>query len=316
MTKRPQNSQPLFYRKNPGSIAQIANETIYPGNIFFVDSVTGINATGGGYSPAAPFASITYALTKCIASMGDVIFTAPGHTESITTAGAITAVAGVKVIGLGWGNNRPLFTWNTSTAATMAMSASMRFENCVFKNGLDGMVAPIIISAADVQFINCETIDNNASYAATNFITTTAAADRFQLLDWTHTGIGGKTGAVSALTIVGGTDIVIKPKSVVLDASTAVINNITTASVNLQIYGTANDHAYIKTLNSADVIFAGHANTTGRVGPFINARLKDNAANITAAFVGAKMEFFQPINLVNADGESSLQTTITASTNA
>jgi hypothetical protein len=64
------------------------------------------------------------------------------------------------------------------------------------------------------------------------------------------------------------------------------------------------------------VIFTAVATTTGNVGPNISARLADNAANVTEAFVGADMQFFQPIRIVNLDGESSIETNITASTDA
>ena len=51
----------------------------------------------------------------------------------------------------------------------------------------------------------------------------------------------------------------------------------------------------------------------------VGGRLRRLAAGLGIAheaFVGADMEFFQPINIVNADGQSSMQTNITASTDA
>ena len=45
-------------------------------------------------------------------------------------------------------------------------------------------------------------------------------------------------------------------------------------------------------------------------------RLQDDAANITEALVGADIQFFQPISIVNADGEVGLNTNITASADA
>jgi hypothetical protein len=56
--------------------------------------------------------------------------------------------------------------------------------------------------------------------------------------------------------------------------------------------------------------------STGMIGPNINLRLQDNAANITEAITGATFVYFQPINVVNLAGESSLVINITASTDA
>ena len=64
------------------------------------------------------------------------------------------------------------------------------------------------------------------------------------------------------------------------------------------------------------MIFSAVATTTGNVGPNIYARIADNAANVTEAFVGADMQFFQPIAIVNLDGEVGLNTNITATTDA
>ena len=96
---------------------------------------------------------------------------------------------------------------------------------------------------------------------------------------------------------------------------TAAIENVTTAAVNLTINGGANG-SYIRTRNAADIAFTAVATTTGNVGPNIYARLQDDAANITEAFAGADMQFFQPIAIANADGEVGLNTNKTASADA
>ena len=44
--------------------------------------------------------------------------------------------------------------------------------------------------------------------------------------------------------------------------------------------------------------------------------LQDNAANVTEAVAGAAMQFMQPIRIVNLAGESSMETNITATTDA
>ena len=62
------------------------------------------------------------------------------------------------------------------------------------------------------------------------------------------------------------------------------------------------------------------ATSTGHVGPNIFARIgldaTSNTTNITEAFVGAAMQFFQPLHIANLGGEVAMATNITASTDA
>lgn len=313
------NRSPLYYKKNPGSPDVVLDVSKFTGNMFYVDSTaTGKGDTvGHGTTPDAPFATLDYAIGLCTADVGDTIFVMPGHAETLTTAGAVTVdVAGINIVFLGTGEKRAKFTF-TNTAATIAISAAnVTMKGGLFINGVDAQVKMFNITGADLTFSEFEIRDNNASYQCTNPIVTTAAADRLKLLDFVIRANGGKTGAASAIKIVGGNDHIIVPKWIDGDYSTALIENVTTACDNIQIFGRGDFPAYLRTRNSADVIVTLVSTTKGRVGPNLNARLQDNAANITEAFVGAAAEFFQPINIVNAGGESSMQTNITASTDA
>jgi len=290
--------------------------TAHPGNVFWVDSGAGSDGHKGTFD--RPFGTIDYAVGRCTANNGDIIMVKPGHTETVSAAAGIDLdVAGIAVIGLGTGSDRPTITFDTAITADMDVgAANVTVANLLFVNGIDNLTAPIDVNAAGFTMIDCETRDNNSSYHCDDFILTDANADNLHIEGWVHDANGGKTGAQTAISIVGGTNITIIPKWVIGDFATAAIENVTTAATNIQLFGSANYPSYLRTQNAADVIFTAVATSTGRVGPFLNARLNDDAANITAAFVGADMEFFQPINLVNADGESSLETDITASTNA
>lgn len=285
----------------------------YAGNVFWVDSGIGSNTYKG--TRKHPFGTIDYAVGRCTANKGDIIMVAPGHTETITAAAGLALdVAGITLIGLGNGSNRPTIDFTTAVGADMDVdAANITMVNFLFTGGIDALTGPIDINAADFSLIGCETRDVTGQ--ATDWIVTDANADRLVIDGHVHRGAAA-AGADTWITIVGGDDITIIPAFIDGNFGTAAIENVTTAAVNLQVFGSASYPAYIRTRNSADVIFTAVATTTGRVGPFLNARLADDAANITEAFVGADMEFFQPINIVNADGQSSMQTNITASTDA
>ncbi len=104
-------------------------------------------------------ATVDAAMGYCTASRGDVILVAPGHTESLKTAAAIAQdVAGVSVIGLGVGNNRPVFTFDsTDNSATWAISGN----NCALKNvvlvcGDDALTNALVVTGdncdIDIEF--------------------------------------------------------------------------------------------------------------------------------------------------------------------
>jgi len=100
----------LYVRKQPGGVFDITDIQNHPGNVFFVHSGTGTDGAGYGQNPDAPTATLDYAIGLCTASKGDVIYVLPGHAESFAaTEGFDADMAGIKIIGLGWGNNRPTF---------------------------------------------------------------------------------------------------------------------------------------------------------------------------------------------------------------
>lgn len=285
----------------------------YAGNVFWVDSGAGSNGNDGSLN--RPFATIDYAVGRCTANNGDIICVKPGHTETVTAAGGLALdVAGITLLGFSSGSDRPTINFTTAVGADMNVdAANITMINFLFTGGVDALTGPIDVNAADFSMLECETRDVTGQ--AVDFIVTDANADRLFISGWVHRGAAA-AGADTAITIVGGDDITIIPKFIDGNFAVAAIENVTTAAVNLQVFGSGDYPAYIRTRNAADVIFTAVATTTGRVGPNLNARLADDAANITEAFVGADMEFFQPINIVNADGQSSLQTNITASTDA
>lgn len=296
--------------RNGVSVRGVPLLNSYPGNVFWVDSGAGSNGNKGTFD--RPFATIDYATGRCTANNGDIVMVKPGHTETVAAAAGLDLdVAGVTYIGMGNGSDRPTINFTTATTADMDVgAANITMQNFLFTGGFDALAGPIDVNAADFTMLDCETRDVTGQ--ATDFIVTDANADRLHIEGWVHRGAAA-AGAATAISIVGGDNITIIPKFIDGNFSTAAIENVTTAAVNLQVFGSAMYPAYIRTRNAADKIFTAVATTTGRVGPFLNSRLQDDAANITEAFVGADMEFFQPINIVNADGESSIQSNITAS---
>lgn len=171
---------PLFVRKQPGGVFVVTDERVTTGDVWFVDSgsATGADSVGSGRNPDGPFLTIDYAIGQCTANNGDIIYVMPGHTESTTGAAGIDFdIAGVRVIGIGTGADRPTIT-HTATASTIHMDeAGSWLENVLITCSADSTVGididktdcvlkdVEIRNAAAKEFVTMVNIDGGAANA-------------------------------------------------------------------------------------------------------------------------------------------------------
>lgn len=158
----------------------------HPGEVFFVNNSTVIAKGGVGGSDGnpgtyqKPFATIDYAIGRCTAGRGDVIFVMPGHAESITAAGTITMdVNGVALIGLGTGGLRPTLTYTTANTAAISWTAdycSMQNFNLV-GNFLSVAAAVLNSGGAGWTIENCTFKDTDATHGLLSCVTTTVGTN-------------------------------------------------------------------------------------------------------------------------------------------
>jgi len=289
---------------HPGNVYWVGNSSVLPDK-----GISGSNGNDGSF--LRPFSSIDYAVGKCKAGRGDIIMVKPGHVETVAAAAGLAVdVAGVAIVGLGSGSLRPQINL-TATASTITFSAAnCSMFNCLITGGIDAVVSAVVVSAADVTLDTVEIRDVTGEMVLG--ILTTAGAGRLKVLNHVHRGASGVGGA-AAIAIVGGDGIEITADLIDGNFSVGAIDIRTTATTNLHVH----DIKRVYTRNAADIIVVDTITaSTGQVGPNINARLTDNAANITEAFTGATFVYMQPLNIVNLAGESSMQSNITASTDA
>lgn len=211
-------------------------------NYWFVSSLVGSNSfTGNSYT--TPFATIAYACSQSGLAVGDCIVVMEGHTETVAAAAGIAqATAGVYVVGLGSGQYRPQVTFSTSTAATWTITAAgCSVSNIIGITGIDVLVSPWVISAAGcslgtIAYGAVEWQDPSSSLQAVRQVLTTAAADKLNINLRTIGITSGGTSPVNAVRLVGVDSAVIN-----LDfygrASTAVVEFLTTACSNIEVYG-------------------------------------------------------------------------------
>lgn len=160
------------------------------GNVFFVHS-SGSNGNSGK-TPGQPFATVDYAVSQCSASQGDLVIVMPGHAETTTAVGL--DVAGVSVIGLGYGRNRPALTATTAASDLVSVSAAnCSLQNVRLAGAASGCTALLDLGAADFYGYNL-VLEHGA--APTTAVTVPASSHRFVLEDcrWRGTAAGPAIG--------------------------------------------------------------------------------------------------------------------------
>lgn len=218
------------------------------GSYFFVDSNTGSDSYNGK-SPQRACATIDYAIGLCTANKGDVIVVMPGHAETISAAGGITAdVAGISIIGLGRGSLRPTLSFS-ATASTFAISAAnVLVRNIRVTPTIDEVVKMFHITAAYVTLDGIEHFET-ASCQTIQFVLTTAAADYLEIRNCYCYQVNAAGSAQSWIALVGIDGGIIEDNtfrltlnnaagSVTIHGSTACIGTVVRRNTIVQLGGT------------------------------------------------------------------------------
>jgi hypothetical protein len=208
------------------------------GNKWYVDSGSGTGGDGGGYgtTPATPFVTLDYAVGAATASNGDIIYLMPGHAETKAAASNLWAIdkAGLTIVGLGRGAERPTFTMSDVGAVCTITAASTWLENVLFVSAIDSVVAPLTVSAADCTIKDVEFRDTTDVEFVRGLITT-ATADRITIDGLYYNGYTGGNACTTGLALVGVNGGVVKNCRFSGLFSTACIDMLTTLSNNIVI---------------------------------------------------------------------------------
>lgn len=164
----------------PVTAAGASGVPITGGTYFWVGStVSGASNNNDGLTPQTPCATLAGAIGKCTASVGDVILVMPGHVESIVAAAGIAInKAGITIVGLGNGNNRPTFTWATLTTATITITAAdVTLRNLRTTSTVAALVTMFSITGARCTIDTVDYYEDGTTDALQFILTTTAADD-------------------------------------------------------------------------------------------------------------------------------------------
>lgn len=246
-----------------GVVLQNVPVTIpHPGKVFWVNNTTvladqgagGSNGNDGSYR--RPFSTLDYAVGRCSAGRGDVIYVMPGYTQTMSAADAVDIdVAGVKVIGLGVGNTRPKFTYDNSAGEFVIGAANVSIENLWFVPSVTGITHAVDVEATftGAKIISCEfsgaETPGTDEFNAAITVGTTANDGVIQGCFFD----AGLAGAVYAISLATPGNWQILDNVIIGDYSTACIGTITGAGVNCHMYRNTVVNGHAGALNTVAV---------------------------------------------------------------
>ena len=122
--------------------------------------------------------TLDLAMAACTAGRGDYVYIAPGYALTVTASVPALDVAGVTVVGLGNGLNRPTFTYGAAAATIDVSADNIRMMNCHFIANFDNVASAFTIGdAKDFELIN-NTFDDTSSALHFLSIVTTDTTDQ------------------------------------------------------------------------------------------------------------------------------------------
>lgn len=180
------------------------NDEVGVGNTWYVSSAI---AAQDGRSPATAMPTLVAATAK--ASAGDKIVVLEGHTETIAAATVLTAVAGLKIIGLGRGSRRPTFTFSTANTATYSVAVDdVSFTNCLFIANFLSIAAPITLTTAkNFGVFGCEFRCTSTILNFLNIVKSTGAANTVDGLTFVDNIVKNLGVTSNNTTILSANDI-------------------------------------------------------------------------------------------------------------
>jgi hypothetical protein len=253
-------------------------------------------------------------LAQCRSGFGDVIVVLPGHVESITAANFFSSlVAGTRILGMGYGTNRPTFTWTAATSTFLFNVANTVLDNCILEMAGPpasttalSVAAPITISAAGCQISNClirTSVDGDQ--LATIPITTTDAADDLVLTNLLM--YGATAGESTTMIDVLGCDRMLMNNCFLSGATSSTTVGVmrlnATAATHIQVHNSTFMNRKAASIHAV----TGVASSTGVVAD-CNFGILDDATLVGWQTKGS-LQFFR-CQTVNLAGETGAATTV------
>jgi hypothetical protein len=206
--------------------------------VWYVDS-----AESSGTEDGTTWATATDTIDEAISLAGvtsgdgDIILVAAGHTEALTAADGVDAdKGGIKIIGLGNGENRPLLDYTNASGEFVIGADDVEIHNLQFLANVTDVTTAINIETGSENAVinNCRFyVDSTGTDEFTDAITTTANSDNYKVTNCRFEM--GAGGADAAIQNVGCDYVEITDNYFSGDFATACVEDVTTASIWLFI---------------------------------------------------------------------------------
>ncbi len=254
----------------------------------------GAGTSGPGWAPENAYTTIDSAVSACTANNNDLVVVLPGHAETIVGASGIDLdIAGVTVMGVGQGTNRPTVTFGTATTATIDFSAA----NCTLKNircvnNIDSLASFIEGGASNATIEDCEFIGSSAKeflcgvYVPTTYDDWKIKGCKFvQPTDPAGSNAAGGTGAIF---LIDSENVRVEGCEFIGCFETALVHNKTTAAANLVV---KNCYGYQPTGTADSLPFLLVSTATGAViqSYFVNVNETQTTEATLSGTFGANM---------------------------
>lgn len=219
------------------------------------------------------YTTLGAAMAVCTANQGWTVVVLPGHVESVTTTP--TFVAGVTIVGIGTGEERPTFNWTTAASQWAIAVNNVRIINCVLNFAATAATTTtkaLTCSGTSCRISGCRIIMGTSStQLATVGIELTTGADKFILgadkdsEEGSNTIYSPSTAAVtSPLKLTNAVDNVIISNNIFNNGlGTTGGSNITMTVAPTNIYIGYN--VFANTIASSTTSLVGVASATGYV---------------------------------------------------
>lgn len=201
------------------------------GLVWYVNSVIGSDGNLGN-DPTAPLATVQQAVNSARANKGDKIVVMTGHAETVTATSINLSKAGVTVICLGAGADRPTFTYGAAAATITVSAANVAFIGGYHIANFLNVASAFTTSAKDTQIISNVFVDNSSILNFLSMVVT-----------------GATDNASDGLTFTGN---IVYGLATTDGACVSVLGNLLRLTINDNIVDKAatNDAGHMVTLSS------------------------------------------------------------------
>ena len=225
-------------------IAFLQLQGVLPGgNVYWASSTRGSDTTKGGTASDDPRATLESALGRCTALNGDSVILMPYHNEGMGNDQWGVGVAGVAVIGLGRGGQRPRLDYDHAGASMDITANDVLLQNLTFLPSVTDVTIGIDVNAAALraQIIDCEALVGEDGAGVDDFalwIDVKAGCDGLKVVRPRLRQHASGAGYLAGIRLTGASDdITIEDPDMVMAGVglVAPINGITTLSTNVDI---------------------------------------------------------------------------------